>query len=215
MRILTVFLEILRAGFWFCFLFALDRPYLAILTLLALVFHECCHVFALLRIRRGGRVHTHLGGLRIFPSETLSYREERSVCAAGPLGGFLGAILCFALSPLAPGYLFDFGLCHLLTSLSNLLPIEGYDGYRILKASIALHGKYDAQKTADAFSFFFSALFALLSLCIFGILGEGIWASGAFLFALICSLPEGKNAFFENLGEKRRIRENLGEKRTF
>lgn len=215
MKILTFFLEILRASFWFCLLFALDQPYLAVLTLFAMIWHEAFHVFALLRISRGGKLRSRLGGLRLFPSETLSYREERRVAAAGPLGGFLGALLCFALSPAAPEYLFDFAFCHLLTSLSNLLPIEGYDGYRILKASLALRERCNAEATARTLSFLFSAFFTLLSLCIFGILGEGLWPSAAFLFTLLGSLPERKNAFFEDFGEKRRFREDLGEKRTF
>ncbi len=198
MKILTLLLSVLRAGFWFCLLFALDRPYLAVLTLLAIVWHEAFHILALLRLSRGNRMHTHLGGLRLFPTEMLSYREERIVAAAGPIGGFLGTLLCLLLAPLAPGYFPDFALCHLLTSLSNLLPIEGYDGYRILKASLSLHGASTPEKAMGALSFFFSALLALLSLCVFGILGEGLWPCGAFLLTLLGSLPERKNTFFEN-----------------
>ena len=198
MKILNFLLEILRAGFWFCLLFALDRPYLAVLTLLSLAFHEAFHIFALMRLARGARMRTHLCGLRIYPNEVLSYREQRRIAAAGPLGGLIGALLCFIFSPLAPSYLMDFALCHLLTSLSNLLPIEGYDGHRILKTTLALHGNGDADKIAGALSFFFSAVLTLASLSVFGILGEGLWASGAFLFSLLVSLPERKNSIFEN-----------------
>lgn len=198
MKILTLLLESLRAGFWICLLFALDRACLAVLTLLALVFHEVFHIFALFCISEHGHIRTRLSGLRIFPSKALSYREEIWVAAAGPIGGFCGALLCFVFKPAAPEYLSDFAFCHLITALSNLLPIEGYDGYRILKASIALRGRADADRITGMLSFFFTALLTLLSLSVFGILGEGLWPSFAFLFGLIGALPERKNAFFEN-----------------
>ncbi len=205
MPILRFLLSVLRALFWVCLLFALDRPYLAVLTLLSLLFHEAFHILALSHFCRGARMQTHLTGLKLLPRGVLSYREERAVAAAGPLGGCIGAGICFLLSPLAPEYLCDFAVCHLLTSLSNLLPIEGYDGYRILKATLALHGKGAAERVAGVISFSLSALLTLLSLFLFGILGEGLWPTGAFLFTLIGSIPRSKNTIFEDLREKRRI----------
>lgn len=198
MPILRFFLNVLRALFWGCLLFALDRPYLAVLTLLALLLHEGFHILALSHFQKGGRVKAHLTGLRLLPHGVLSYREERAVAAAGPLGGLIGAGACLLLSPLAPAYLYDFAFCNLLTSLSNLLPIEGYDGYRILKATLALHGNADADRIAGGISFSFSAALTLLSLFFLGILGEGLWPAGAFLFTLIGSIPISKNTIIEN-----------------
>ncbi len=197
MRFLSFVSGVLRAGFWICLLFAFDRPYLAILTLLAMLWHEGFHFLALLHLARGGRFRTHLSGLRLLPRGALSYKEERFVCAAGPIGGGIGALLCLIFYPLAPEYLSEFALCHSLTSLSNLLPINGYDGYRILKATLALHGTSDKEKFVRAVSFAFTAALALLSLCFFGILGEGLWPAIVFLFTLIGALPDQKNAFSE------------------
>lgn len=199
MRILLFLLNLLRAGFWCCLLFALDRAYLAVLTLLALLWHEVFHMLALLHLSRSARMRSRLNGLRLLPSGILSYREERFVAAAGPLGGLLGALLCLPLYPLAPDYLPDFALCHLLTSLSNLLPIEGYDGYRILKSTLLLHEARSASTVTNAVSFALSALLALLSLFLLGLIGEGLWPTVTFLFALIGSLPDRKNTILEDL----------------
>ena len=192
MRFLSFLCGVLRAAFWLCLLFALDRPYLAVFTLLAMLWHELFHLLSFMRIARRARLCTHLCGLRLFPSEILSYRDERRAAAAGPIGGVFGALLCLIFLPLSPSYISDFALCHLFTTLSNLLPLEGYDGYRILRATLALHGVTDADALMRRISFIFSSVLALLSLFLFGILGEGLWASGVFLFSLIGSLPEEK-----------------------
>ena len=195
MRILSYLLWLSRAAFWLCLLFALDAPYLAVFTLLSLVWHELFHVIAFWHLKKHARMQTRLYGLRLFPVGTLSYKEERRIAAAGPIGGGIGAILAFSLMPLAPEFFLDFALCHLFTSLSNLLPIEGYDGYRILESTLAIHSLKCTDALARGISFVFSALLALLALFIFGILGAGLWASGAFLFALLSAIPEEKGIF--------------------
>lgn len=198
MRFLSFVSGVLRSGFWICLLFALDRPYLAILSLLSMLFHEFFHVLAFMLLSKNAHLRTKVSGLRLLPSDTLSYREERLIALAGPIGGGIGALTCFAFYPLAPEYLADFAICHLLTSLSNLLPIEGYDGYRALKATLALHGSADSERVMRALSFSFTAVLTILSLCFFGILGQGLWPAGVFLFTLIGALPERKNTIFEN-----------------
>lgn len=199
MRIILFLLNIFRAGFWCCLLFALDQAYLAVLTLLALLWHESFHILALLRLSKSSNMKARLNGLRLLPNGLLSYREERFVAATGPLGGLLGALLCLLFCPLAPDYLPDFALCHLLTSLSNLLPIEGYDGYRILKSTLLLHETRSAHTVTNAVSFALSAMLTLLSLFLLGLIGEGLWPMVTFLFALIGSLPDRKNTILENL----------------
>ena len=52
MRFLSFVSGVLRAGFWICLLFALDRPYLAILTLLAMLFHELFHLLAFMLLSK-------------------------------------------------------------------------------------------------------------------------------------------------------------------
>ena len=207
MHFLIFLSDLLRLCFWTLLLFALDRPYLAVMTLLAMLWHESFHILALFCEHASGALKTRLCGLRISLRGTLSYRSERRIAAAGPIGGFIGALICLLLSPLAKEYFFEFALCHLFTSLSNLLPIEGYDGYRILSASAAIHESDALHRALPCISFLLTGALTLLSLSVFGILGEGLWPAGAFLFALLFSIREEKNTNFEDLGEKRRIRE--------
>ncbi len=196
MKTIRLLIGGLRALFWITLLFALDRPYLAVLTLLSLLIHEGGHIFALLPICRRVRAGTRLCGLRLTPAAPLSYRQERLVAAAGPLSGCFAALLCLLLRPISPDYMLDFALCNLFTSLSNLLPLEGYDGYRILRATADLRGSGYAALSALSFSL--CAILALLSLFLFGILGEGLWPAAVFLFSLLCALPEQKNTICEN-----------------
>ena len=102
MQIVSFLLRILRAAFWICLLFALDVPYLSVFTLLAMLWHELFHLLAFMRIARRARLCTHLSGLRLFPSDVLSYRDERRTAAAGPIGGLFGALLCIVFLPIYP-----------------------------------------------------------------------------------------------------------------
>ena len=207
MLILIFLSDLLRLCFWTVLLFALDRPYLAVMTLLCLIWHEGFHILALARENATARLMPRLGGLRLYPKKTLSYESERRIAAAGPIGSFIGAGLCLLLSPLSRAYFFEFALCHLLTSLSNLLPIEGYDGYRILKTTAALRESDRAHALLPRLSFFLTGALALVSLSVFGILGEGLWPAGTFLFTLLLAIPGQKKRFYTNSREKRRIRE--------
>ena len=198
MRLLRLLSDLLRVSFFTVLIFAFDKPYLAVMTVLALLWHEGFHLLAFLRERSAARPEARLCGLRLVPKRMLSYAAEGRIAAAGPLGGFIGAALCLMLAPLARGYLLAFALCHLFTSLSNLLPIEGYDGYRILSSLAAARGSERGQTALRALSFFFVGFLSLLSLCVLGICGEGVFGAGVFLFTLFFSIPEQKYTIFEN-----------------
>lgn len=192
MRFLIFLSDLLRMSFWAVLLFAIDKPYLAVMTLLALILHEGFHLLAFLREHTAGRLRTRLCGLRLIPEKVLSYEAERRIAAAGPLGGFICAALCMLLAPLARAYFLEFALCNLFTSLSNLLPIEGYDGYRILATSAALHENESALRALRTLSFLLLGLLSLIFLSVFGISGEGFFPAGAFLFTLFFSIPKQK-----------------------
>ncbi len=203
MHILIFLSDLLRAAFWTVLLFAIDKPYLAVMTLLALVWHEAFHLLAFVREHTAGRLEPRLCGLRLIPQKTLSYEAERRIAAAGPIGGLLGAALCLLLSPLAREYFFEFALCHLFTSLSNLLPIEGYDGYRILAASAALRESEGTLRILRMLSFLLTGLLSLIFLSIFGVSGEGLFPAGAFLFTLFFMIDD-ENVQFSRIREKNR-----------
>ncbi len=131
----------------FFFAMALTGAKSFLATALCVLVHECAHLAAAkvlhVRIRA---LELDIGGAQIktaglFPS----YRTEWLVAAAGPASSLLLAIF---LSPVPS----DFAQNALLTSLSlalfNLLPIEGFDGGRMLYATGApLFGEVATRRT--------------------------------------------------------------------
>ena len=76
-----------------------------------------------------------LAGLTLDPTRPLPYRHELCVAAAGPLANLLAAIPLLLSG--SDGYRMLGGV-HLVTALSNLLPIGRCDGARVLGALLAL-----------------------------------------------------------------------------
>ncbi|MBR4864221.1 MAG: hypothetical protein IKU07_06570 [Oscillospiraceae bacterium] len=92
---------------------------------LAVCAHELSHLFTLFAVGvpvAGIRFGANGAKIDTLP---LTDREELICAAAGPLGGFLLAILCFEIPYI--------GYCALAQSLFNLLPIYPMDGGRIFR----------------------------------------------------------------------------------
>ena len=119
-------------------------------------------------------------------------------CSGGPL---LNLVLGIPLMLLFGefDYLFTFGLLNVMTAVSNLLPIEGYDGYKIfsfLLCSCKCEQKYEG--TLLTLSFIFSACLALFALYLILVLGEGYWTFAIFFTSFLSSLyKKKKHTFFE------------------
>lgn len=166
-------LSLLWLPVWLCVIFFSNPTGYAMLLLSAILLHEGGHLLAFLLLREplprlGGRME----GLLLTPRAPLSYGREILVCAAGPLCNLL---YCLCLVPaLRTGHAHAATFCafclHLLTAFSNLLPIHGFDGARILEASLSLLPRVRAPgRIADLVSLgcaallYFAALY--LSLC--------------------------------------------------
>ncbi len=150
--------------------------------LLAAALHELGHVAAAaalgieLRSLRldvlGARLHT-TGRLH-------SYAAETVLCAAGPLANFL----TFALSlPFAKTVPFALSLCTASLSLGflNLIPIEGFDGGRMLSA-LLMRLLPPAPAEALAKSVCFASVFFLWLISVWLLLRTGTSLS-AFVFS--------------------------------
>lgn len=201
MRIYRV-LSLLRRGltplFWILFLFGTDAPDMAFATLLSVAVHEGGHLLALGRLRRSGHLRSRLCGFLLTPQGMLSYEEQIFVALAGPAANLLCAI------PLSFwGHLFSREDClqlagvGVLCALSNLLPVHGYDGERILTAVLCRHfGIARGETLSHALCFFtvclicYGAFFVLLRF------GEGHWLSLFFLLSLLASLPRDEKMLF-------------------
>ncbi len=201
-RVLSFLERLLTLLFFLLLLFGFDAPSLAVMTLLSALMHEGGHLLALYALGiRGGRFRAHLNGLVCTPRRTLSYREEILVAAAGPLTNLLLAVLFFLLCPLGVAFFSSFALCELLTGLSNLIPVRGYDGERILTAYLASHGY--TGRFSERLSFFFTAVLVFLSLALIGTLGEGYWLFGVFFVSLLLGVRERQNENFRRFLEEK------------
>lgn len=166
---------------------AFDAAWVTVLTLLVAAVHELGHIFAAVVIGIGdmSMPRAVLTGLRIRPARLLSYREEVIVALGGPLANIL---TFFSLLPLTRvnNYLFTLAALSLLTAVSNLIPIRGFDGQRILRGLLASRvsaGTLEA--VARGLSVGISAAVALLSLVFMMKVGEGYWIFALF-FAILC-----------------------------
>ena len=134
-----------------------DSPLLAA-GLLAALLHECGHLLAARLLHIPLRLlEIDIMGAKILPAGALpSYRAEGILAAAGPVASLLVALpLIGSAHPFALALRFS----TLSFALFNLLPIEGFDGGRILSSLLA--GRF-CEKVAERVLFFTSYLALLL-----------------------------------------------------
>ncbi len=179
MKILSFLERMLTMLFWILLIFGFDTPRIAVMTLIAALLHEMGHLYAgmLILKKETSLPHGVLSGFRI-RSRQMSYREELIFAAFGPLAN----LTVFIISALfhKNELIFEFGLINLMTALSNLLPISGYDGYRIICSAVSARVREPSGvlKLLWWCSFSLSSLFSLLSLYVMLKIGEGYWMFG-------------------------------------
>ena len=119
--------------FWVCMLFGLDAPRIASLTVLCALIHEAGHLLVLCLLGKSvGSPRGRLSGFVIACSERKMREWERIFVLLGGVMANLCTVLVLLpfcrLSPTADSLM----KLSLLTALSSLLPVEGYDGYGVL-----------------------------------------------------------------------------------
>ena len=181
----TVADRILPVLFWIAVMLTFDTPSVAVLTVIAALIHEGGHITAAFIIGCGdiSLPQAALTGLRIRPSRLLSYKEEAVIALSGPLVNLL-AFLALLTFYRASAYLFTFGVINLLTAISNLLPIRGYDGYRVVNGILLAHTDVEsAGRITGAISSLLCGALVFISLFLMLKIGEGYW-----IFAIFFSI---------------------------
>jgi Zn-dependent protease len=171
-------------------LFGLDKKHIAVLTLLAAAVHELGHLCAMNLLGRDGRARGHLSGMRIeLDSARVSYPAQLAILAAGPAANLLLAI---AVLPVASGngYLHGFASVNLLTTLSSLLPAEGYDGYGILR-TLAEHRGGEMLRALDTLSFIVTSTLTVISLYLLCFSSSALWSFGLFFWLTLKEMKKG------------------------
>ena len=130
-------LKVLPAFFWLILIFGFGEADVSIITLISALLHEMGHIGYLCAKKKTTlSIRGVLSGFRIRSTTLLSYEEERLFYLAGPLVNLFCFIIASFLSRIFGDIFSVFAMINLFCALSNLLPIEGYDGYGILRASL-------------------------------------------------------------------------------
>ena len=162
------------------FMLFCDKSGLASMSLLAAALHEAGHLVAarFMKIPIGSMRFDLLGARIDVKGRILSYGEEWLLCVAGPLSSLVFSILgSFFWSH---GKLFVvFSCASLLLGLLNLLPIQTFDGGRMLEC--ALLSFTTPKRTGD-----------ILRGCTFLFL----WLLWAFSAYLMIKIADGISLFF-------------------
>ncbi len=174
--------------FWVLIIFGFDKVDVAVLTILSALIHEIGHITAILVIKRDtGRLLTHISGFRI-QNDARSYKEELFVLISGPFVNILLFIISSFSHNALNGYITLFGYINLVTAISNLLPVEGYDGYGILTRLVLLFGWLDGVRVLEYISFSVTVIITFFSLYLLFYYGEGYWVFGVFFTLMLARL---------------------------
>ena len=151
--------------------------------LFAIAIHEAGHLCAayLLHMKPSGATADTIGIRLLFRGAPPSYGREILLCAAGPLANLISIPICLAAG-VNKGSAFPSASAAL--ALLNLLPIEGFDGERILHSTFLLvvpPNKADA--ACNLLSFFF--LFILWCISVYLMMRVGNQLSLFFFSAAI------------------------------
>lgn len=200
-----IFLECITSSvlpviFWVLLIFGFDAPYIAILTIITAAVHELGHITAIIVLDGAAALpRGHLSGFRIRRRRALAYRAEIAVLLAGPMLNVALFLLTLPFFRLCNGYVAMLGAISLATALSNLLPIEGYDGYGVLYQLFSSREMNGAVRALESLSFIFSVVLTFLSLYLIDKFGSGYWIFSIFFFSTVTKIikMEKMNVFRE------------------
>jgi len=190
--------KMLPLAFWIVLIFGFDAPYIAVLTILAAIIHEGGHLIISFPFsnKRSNTLKNNISGFRI-NTKQLSYKEELLAALGGPLANLIVAFILFSL-PLESElkeYTYTFGMLNIMTMISNMLPIENYDGHRALSAALYLIFGDSASVYSFLYwlSFIFSSIMTFLSLYIMLRIGEGFWMFAVFFSVTLSAVVKRQN----------------------
>ncbi len=176
--------------FWISAIFSFGDICSGVITVLAAGIHEGGHICFLFFGRNVLTLPRAVcSGLRLRKPELMSYREEALYAAMGPIANIIAAGAALPFFGACRGYAELFAAINLTTALSNLLPLEGYDGYRILYCLCSGSEKRERlQRLLTAGSCAFLILMCFFAFYLMARFGIGYWICFVFLFSLVSSL---------------------------
>ena len=168
--------------FWIFALFGFDGGTITLHTLAAILIHEAGHLAAMTLIGAPASLPSaRPRGLLIKCGRILSYNEEFLVAMAGPLANVLTTLVALPFGAAAR----ELSSVSLVTALSNLIPIKGYDGYRMIDAMLSRHGFSGGCRLLSRISFAIAVAALFLSLYAIWRFDAGYWIFGVFFVFIL------------------------------
>lgn len=189
MRLLGFISSLLPTLFWGLIIFGFEEPYMAIMTIICALIHEGGH---LLFTEAKGPIRGVVSGFRIRTGGIVSYRQRILTYLGGPMANLLVCLFCLPATVMGNEYIGVFSLINLVTALSNLMPIEGYDGYGILMTLIEmreLDGRFHSALIWLSNSIIM--VLTVFSLCLIDRVGGGYWIFAVFFSYLVKVVDRG------------------------
>ena len=179
--------------FWLTIIFGFEEPAMAVATIFAAVIHELGHILYLWRTTGEGNIRGVLSGFRIKPGSELSYGQEFLLYLSGPAVNLLAAFLLWLPSRFGAPTQAEGIIANLITAMSNLLPIEGYDGYGALRAIIRAFDKDTMvfEKALRSFSCVLIFILCIFSLYLIDRFGGGYWIFAIFFASMMKKMSRG------------------------
>lgn len=192
LELLCSFLSVL---FWILLIYGFDEPRLATLSVMAALIHEGGHLCCLLYIGGAtGALRGRLFGLSITNKTLITYKKELYLYASGIMANIAFALLSLPFFGRTAGYAELFCFFNLATALSNLLPVEGHDGYGILRTVMCYFGLYELFLAVfPKISFGITGLLCFFSLYLMERYDAGYWIFAVFLFSLLSGMKKTLN----------------------
>ena len=176
--------------FWISVILSFDEVPIAMLTFLCAAFHEIGHIFVLLLYSPGNfKLKGVSSGLRLSDRHMHSYSEELLLYLSGPAANIILFLSSALFIHTTNQFALVFSALNAATAVSNLLPIEGYDGYGALRCILILRGHEEAaERILPYISFCTILILCLCALYFIDRLGEGYWIYFIFSASLIKKL---------------------------
>ncbi len=189
-----ILIATLSLAFWSLLIFAFDTPYAAVATLIAVAAHEIGHKIAFFAICSESSLPLPgLFGFKIKSNKYFSYQRDIITAAAGPLANLILCLLALPLTLLSLSAYKLFAIINIAAAISNLLPIKGYDGYKILYSILHISfPNFTHINIVETFSLLSVAGLCFFSLYLIGKRSEGYWIFLIFFCTLLSEISKSK-----------------------
>ena len=178
---------LLPALFWGTLILGFEEASTALSTVICALIHEMGHIIFLIFFTNSHHsAKTAIFGFKIKAVSILSYKDEILLYLCGPLANLIFGVLFLAISINYGEFFFSFAIINFATAISNLIPIEGYDGYGILRALAEKRfPNGDILIFLSSLSSVLVFIFCILSIYFIDRYGGGYWIFAVFFVQMI------------------------------